>query len=43
MTFWLTWTSGAQALEFDQPVVDVTDENLDVPFRSGLLGTLYCM
>ncbi len=35
--------NNAQALEFDQPVLDVTDENLEVPFRRGLLGTLYCM
>ena len=35
--------NNAQALEFDQPVLDLTDESLEIPFRSGLLGTLYCM
>ena len=35
--------NNAESLEFNQSVLEVTDENLEIPFRSGLLGTLYCM
>ncbi|MBL7488170.1 SDR family oxidoreductase [Frankia sp. AgB1.9] len=30
-------------LDFNESVLDVTEENLAIPFRSGLLGTLHCM
>ena len=35
--------NNAQSLTFNESVLDITDESLEVPFRSGLLGTLYFM
>ena len=35
--------NNAQSLAFGESVLDITDESLEVPFRSGLLGTLYFM
>jgi NAD(P)-dependent dehydrogenase (short-subunit alcohol dehydrogenase family) len=35
--------NNAQSLAFNEPVLAVTDESLEVPFRSGLLGSLYFM
>jgi NAD(P)-dependent dehydrogenase (short-subunit alcohol dehydrogenase family) len=35
--------NNAQALTFDEPVLAITEESLQVPFRSGLLGTLFMM
>jgi NAD(P)-dependent dehydrogenase (short-subunit alcohol dehydrogenase family) len=38
--------NNAQALlstDFDESVLDITAENLEIPFRSGLVGTLNCM
>jgi NAD(P)-dependent dehydrogenase (short-subunit alcohol dehydrogenase family) len=35
--------NNAQSLAFDVPVLELTDEGLEIPFRSGLLGTLYAM
>jgi NAD(P)-dependent dehydrogenase (short-subunit alcohol dehydrogenase family) len=35
--------NNAQAWEPDRSVLDITDEILDIPFRSGLPGSLYTM
>jgi NAD(P)-dependent dehydrogenase (short-subunit alcohol dehydrogenase family) len=35
--------NNAQSLAFDVPVLELTDDSLDIAFRSGLLGSLYLM
>jgi 2-hydroxycyclohexanecarboxyl-CoA dehydrogenase len=35
--------NNAQSLSFDIPLLEMTDEQLEVPFRSGFYGTLYAM
>ena len=35
--------NNAQSLDTNESVLDVTDESLALPFRSGLFGTLYMM
>jgi NAD(P)-dependent dehydrogenase (short-subunit alcohol dehydrogenase family) len=35
--------NNAQSLAFNESVLAITDESLEVPFRSGLLGSLYFM
>jgi NAD(P)-dependent dehydrogenase (short-subunit alcohol dehydrogenase family) len=35
--------NNAQSLAFEEPVLSITDDSLQLPFRSGLFGTLYMM
>jgi NAD(P)-dependent dehydrogenase (short-subunit alcohol dehydrogenase family) len=35
--------NNAQTHEYGVCINDITDERIEIPFRSGTLGTLYCM
>jgi NAD(P)-dependent dehydrogenase (short-subunit alcohol dehydrogenase family) len=35
--------NNAQTLEFNTPLLEITDANIEIPFRSGTLGSLYFM